>query len=67
MSKILSSFRRQERHCGPLNLLFNGHRGLSRRVRQPGPETDQLPPSSAEVKETCSIHPLSHTSSWLSA
>jgi hypothetical protein len=42
--------------------------GLSSGVKRPGREAHQSRPTSAEVKIKCgSIHPLPHTSSWLSA
>jgi hypothetical protein len=40
---------------------------LSPEVKLPGREADHSPPTSAEVKQRASIHPLSHTSSWRSA
>jgi hypothetical protein len=40
---------------------------LSLGVKRPGREVDHLPPTSAEVKKSGSIHPLPHTLSWHSA
>jgi hypothetical protein len=36
-------------------------------VKRPGLEADNLPPSSAEIKNGGAISPLPHTSSWLGA
>jgi hypothetical protein len=40
---------------------------LSPWIRRLGREADHSPPTSAEVKEIWSMHPLPHTSLWLSA
>jgi hypothetical protein len=41
-------------------------RAVSSGVKRPGREADHSPPTSAEVKESGSIHPLLHTPSWRS-
>jgi hypothetical protein len=40
---------------------------VPRGVKRPGREDDRPPPTRAEVKESGSIHPFPHTSSWRSA
>jgi hypothetical protein len=50
-TRIFSSTRRPDSHCGPLSLLFTGYRGLSPGVKRQGREADHLPPTSAEVKK----------------
>jgi hypothetical protein len=39
-------------------------RALPPGVKRPGRDADHSPPTSAEVKNAGSIHPLPHTSSW---
>jgi hypothetical protein len=42
--------------------------GLFSRVKRPGREADNSPPTSAEAKKKCaSVHLVPHTTSWLSA
>jgi hypothetical protein len=60
-SGIYSSPRR------PLSLLSSGVGVLSPGVKQPAPDVDDSPPTSAKVKIRRCIHPLPHTSSWRNA
>jgi hypothetical protein len=55
MERFFSS-QHPDRLWGPPNLLSNGYLG---RFPQ-----DHSPPSSAEIKNGGTIHPLPHTSSW---
>jgi hypothetical protein len=62
---LLSPPQISNRLLGPPSLLYSGYRGLYLwRLKRQWRETDQLPPSSAEVKNGGAIPPLTHMPSW---